>query len=301
MDYLSTSEQITSWLKEKLTESGQQGFTVGVSGGVDSAVVSTLCAKTGFPTLLVEIPITSYGGKTIYPNLATRGKTHIDWLISKHSSVYKRNLDLTFVYDHFIKTLREDTFLIVTPLVAANLQSRLRMCALYAYANAHQYLVVGTGNKVEDYGIGFFTKGGDGCVDLSPIGDLKKSEVTGLASYLDISQEIVEAAPSDGLWEDGRTDEDQIGASYKELEWAMAAHSIVMDYIGLSHDELPSLADRIQSAEISLKTKMTERQKEVLTIYHNRHIANRHKMEMPPICKIKPYQGEEVTYAELEI
>jgi len=285
------ADQLDIWLKSHIQSSGLKGFVVGVSGGIDSAVVSTLCARTGYPTITVALPI--------YPNLSERGITHISWLLTSYTNVFKRYIDLTYVYDQFLNYLQDTEHkfsnAIKAPLVGANLQSRLRMCALYAYANAHSSLVVGTGNKVEDFGIGFFTKGGDGMVDISPIGDLLKSEVRKLAEYLGINPEIINAAPTDGLWEDGRTDEDQIGASYDELEWAMAAHSIIMDY-----DEFPDLADRIKSAETSLRAKLSERQKEVLEIYHKRHTANRHKMAMPPICPIQFSPDCEVMHEELE-
>ena len=150
----------------------------------------------------------------------------------------------------------------INDLAFANLRSRIRMCALYALANTKNYLVLGTGNKIEDYGIGFFTKYGDGGVDVSPIADLLKSEVYELASHFDIIQDIQRALPTDGLWPDNRGDEDQIGATYDELEWAYSF------------------------AESPKKEKLTERQYEVLDIYMNRHLATKHKLEAPPVCLI---------------
>jgi len=161
-------------------------------------------------------------------------------------------------------------------LVSANLRSRLRMCTLYAFANASGFLVAGTGNKVEDYGVGFFTKYGDGGVDISPIGSLLKSEVRALASHMGIIEEIVTAAPTDGLWADARTDEDQIGASYDELEWAMDF------FAGIEPPE--TTLEQMRQEKIE---DITERQWEVLAIYLKRHNANQHKMTMPPLCIVE--------------
>ena len=148
------------------------------------------------------------------------------------------------------------------PLAMANSRSRLRMVTLYAVAQANQCLVAGTGNRVEDFGVGFYTKYGDGGVDISPIADLMKTEVFALAKALEVVASIQNAAPTDGLWEDGRSDEDQIGASYPELEWAMTF-----------------------SGEPS---QLNERQQEVLKIYKNFHHANLHKMEPIPVCMVPP-------------
>lgn len=263
MDCNIVQDKIVAWLKNQLDKSGQNGFVIGVSGGIDSAVVSTLCAQTGKPIIVVSLPI---GQNT---KLAD---AHISWLTLTYPNVKNFECDLTGSLYNVESTIWGDLFdhnsySIDTnenrDLVSANLRSRLRMCTLYAFANASRFLVVGTGNKIEDYGIGFFSKFGDGGVDLSPIGDLLKSEVRELGKHLGIIDAIVKAAPTDGLWADGRTDEDQIGATYDELEWAMNwLYSSVT------------------------KEQPTERQWTVLGIYLKRHNANKHKMEMPPICRM---------------
>jgi len=154
----------------------------------------------------------------------------------------------------------------------ANLQSRLRMCALYNFAADEKLLVVGTGNYVEDYGVGFFTKYGDGGVDISPIGKLTKTEVRELAKWMNIDKRIIEVTPTDGLWEDGRSDEDHIGASYEELEWAMNFNE---------HKNFMTIQDYNH-----LVADLDDRSKEVLDIYSKFHTSNSHKMNMPPICEI---------------
>jgi NAD+ synthase len=264
MDCNIVQDKIVAWLKNQLDKSGQNGFVVGVSGGIDSAVVSTLCALTGRPTLVVSLPIHPMIGK---PDL---GRDHIGWLLQTYPNVSFSGTDLSYVLDRFENDLWEPVFRYnehgdeeLHDLVSANLRSRLRMCALYAYANASRFLVVGTGNKIEDYGIGFCTKGGDNLIDMSPIGDLLKSEVRELGKHLGVLDSIVKASPTDGLWADGRTDEDQIGCNYEELEWAMSIYDMKIP-IG----------------------SLTERQREVLAIYATRHLSNRHKMLLPPICYI---------------
>lgn len=192
---------------------------IGVSGGVDSAVVSTLCAKTGLPLYVVELPI--------HQNVeeVNRAQQHIAWLKANYTNVIEWREDLTQVFDlmatkiaHVADTLEGAGD---TRLSLANTRSRLRMVSLYAMAGTFGLLVAGTGNKVEDYGIGFFTKYGDGGVDVTPIGELYKSEVRELGRQMSIDPELTEAVPTDGLHTDGSTDEDQIGATYTELEWAM--------------------------------------------------------------------------------
>ena len=282
---------ISSWLASHLANSNQKSFVVGVSGGVDSALVSTLCVETQLPVHLVTLPI---GGEPDPKALA-----HMEWLKQKaemlkqdrktktadddgplihlSANVTSHIYDLSNSFNAFRKDLDlidEDSLsptihqhLVSTrSLVLANLQSRMRMSALYAVANAHRGLVVGTGNKIEDQGIGFFTKGGDGMVDLSPIGDMMKSEVMELARYMGVSYDIVDAAPTDGLWEDGRTDEDQIGATYDELEWAMK-------------ETYPESFEKTV-----VKTPSPARRDDIMALFTKRHHANRHKMEMPPVC-----------------
>jgi NAD+ synthase len=247
------SNKIIKWLVEYSNNSNTNGFVVGVSGGVDSALTSTLCAMTGKKTIVVSMPIHQE------PTQHSRSIKHINWLCSKFSNVEQLTLDLSPAYDVFSNMIAS------SELGLANTSSRLRMVSLYLIANTHNLLVVGTGNKVEDYGVGFFTKYGDGGVDISPIADLLKSEVRLIAKELGVLDELVNAVATDGLWGDNRTDEDQIGATYDELEWALNHY----DKFKFNLDNL------------------SERQKEVLTIYVKRHISNKHKLEPPPICKLE--------------
>jgi len=257
MDCAKVSEQITRWLSYQIESTKQKGFVVGVSGGIDSALVSTLCAISGHPTLAVSIPI--HQGRCEHK----RGEKHLEWLTERFPNVIVRTADLTSLLDSYREYIHSVDLRTENDLVAANLRSRIRMMTLYAFANAYGFLVVGTGNKVEDFGVGFCTKFGDNGIDISPIGDLMKSEVRELAAYLDVEEEIVRAVPTDGLWDDGRSDEDQIGASYDELEWAMK---------WLSFDS---------------PEETTSRQRDVLSIYLKRHNANAHKMQMPPVCRVR--------------
>ena len=248
---------IVNWLRDYASNAKIKGFVVGVSGGIDSAVTSTLCAKTGLPLLCVEMPI--HQAKT----QVSRALRHIDWLQTHFDNVAMTQVNLTSVFDGLIAALpqvkdEEERFMSL-----ANTRARLRMTTLYYFAALKNYLVVGTGNKVEDFGVGFYTKYGDGGVDLSPIANLLKTEVYEVAKHLGINQDIIEAAPTDGLWGDGRTDEDQIGASYPELEWAMQMK-----------DEGKSLND------------FKGRQHEVFQIFMRLNKANRHKMLPIPICEI---------------
>ena len=194
-----------------------------------------------------------------HANQVDRSNEHIEWLQSRFKNVSSLKVDLTSVFESFLKAIPVDYH---DNLSLANLRSRIRMSTLYTFASNQKLLVAGTGNKVEDFGVGFFTKYGDGGVDLSPIADLMKTEVFGLAKHLGIVKSILDAPPTDGLWDDDRNDEDQLGAKYEELEWAMR-----FDNDGQS-DSLSS------------------RQKEVLNIYNNFHRANKHKMEPIPVCEI---------------
>jgi NAD+ synthase len=258
---MKTKDIIINWLKDYSLTSKTQGFVIGVSGGIDSAVVSTLCAMTGFPVMVLSMPIRQ--------NVVEyqRAVKHIEWLKRNFDNIASAEVSLTNSFNalegSFPTSIQENH------LAMANTRSRLRMIALYAYATQLKMLVVGTGNKVEDFGVGFFTKYGDGGVDISPIGDLMKSEVYALGFELGIIDSIQQARPTDGLWADGRTDEDQIGATYDELEWAMNYLS-KRDGIGMIEIEIP-----------------TERQKEVLEIYNRFHTANKHKMVEIPVCKIR--------------
>lgn len=219
-------------------------LVVGISGGIDSSTVAHLCARTGIDTYLVSLPLKEEDSK-----------------ISKLLNSLEKYTNVTYVKNNISSCV--DSFLndgypigIVSELTRANMISRVRMIKLYMLANNVNGIVVGTGNKVEDFGVGFFTKYGDGGVDISPIADLLKSEVRSFAKLLGVPESIITATPTDGLWEDGRTDEDQIGCSYDELEWAMNCISVV-----------------------------TDREKYVFDIYTNLHNKNRHKMELPTVYK----------------
>lgn len=250
-------DHIVNWLKDYATNAHIKGFVIGISGGIDSAVTSTLCAKTGLDVLCLEMPIHQASSQV------TRAINHIEWLKDHFPRVSMTQVNLTPVFDGLVKALppvdnEEDRFMSL-----ANTRARLRMTTLYYFAALNGYLVAGTGNKVEDFGVGFYTKYGDGGVDLSPIADLLKTEVYDIAHFLGINQEILEAQPTDGLWGDDRTDEDQIGASYPELEWAMK-----MDEEGKQADDFSG------------------RQQEVFQIYKKFNRANKHKMVPIPICEI---------------
>jgi NAD+ synthase len=246
-------DHIVGWLKNYSESSGTEGFVIGISGGIDSAVTSTLCAMTGKRVITVNMPIRQF------KNEFDRSNEHIAWLTEKFKNVESGNVDLTSVLESFEKALDPD---LQDFLTMANTRARIRMTTLYAFATHHKLLVAGTGNKVEDFGVGFFTKYGDGGVDLSPIADLYKTQVYELAKQLGVVNTIQNARPTDGLFEDGRTDEDQIGATYPELEWAM-------DYI-----------------ENKETYKLDERQGHVMEIFKARNRANKHKMNPIPVCLI---------------
>ncbi len=252
-------DHIVNWMKNYATNAGVNGFVVGVSGGIDSAVTSTLCAKTGFNVLCLEMPIHQAQSHV------SRAREHILQLTDRFSNVDDAHIDLTPVFEEF-KTevsLRGDSA--VVDMALANARARLRMTTLYYHAGLLGYLVAGTGNKVEDFGVGFFTKYGDGGVDLSPIADLLKSEVYAIGKFLKVPDSIMKAAPSDGLFGDARSDEDQIGANYDELEWAMKMHDV-----GKTLDEFEG------------------RQKVVFKIYLDFNTRNQHKMNPIPVCEIPP-------------
>ena len=205
------AEHITNWILNYSKLSKTKGFIIGISGGIDSAVTSTLAAATGLKIVCLEMPI--HQNK----NQVNRAKKHIKWLKENFVNVSSIEFELTQVFEKFKSKLNNES----NELALANTRARLRMTTLYYFAQHYNLLVLGTGNKVEDFGIGFFTKYGDGGVDLSPIADLLKSEIQEIAKYLKINPDIINTPPTDGLWENNRTDEEQIGASYAELEWAM--------------------------------------------------------------------------------
>ena len=257
MDTKKVAEYIINWLKEYATNAKVNGFVLGVSGGIDSALTSTLCAKTGLPTLCIEMPIHQAESQV------SRAEEHIKQLKDRFSNVSEVRVNLTSTFEDFKNVLPEAEISTKLDVSLANTRARLRMTTLYYFAGLHGLLVTGTGNKVEDFGVGFYTKYGDGGVDLSPIADLMKSEVYDLAAYLGISDSIQTAKPTDGLFGDSRTDEDQIGASYDELEWAMKMQ-----------DENKTVND------------FSDRKKEVFKIYNRLNSINQHKMIPIPICKI---------------
>ena len=211
-DYLELKLNIVEWLTTYFDESGMGCFVVGVSGGIDSAVVSTLAAETGRQVYVLNMPIHQ---KTEQVELSA---AHIEWLEDKYPNVTGMKFNLTGVFETFKDTIGKIN---ETNHSLANTRLRLRMVTLYQIAGRYGGLVVGTGNKVEDYGVGFYTKYGDGGVDLAPIADLYKTEVWELGKFLGVDERIVQAPPTDGLWDDKRTDEDQLGATYEQLEEAM--------------------------------------------------------------------------------
>ena len=234
---------IIDWIKNytKSIKSQPVSLIIGVSGGVDSALTSTLCAHTGLKTIAISMPIKQNSSQH---DLSLR---HLDYLKNNFDNVDCKIIELDNVFKIFESTMKDFN----SDLAFANSRSRLRMVTLYQVAQSNNGIVVGTGNKVEDFGVGFYTKYGDGGVDISPIADCNKTEVWELGKELGILEEIINAAPTDGLWDDGRTDEGQLGLSYKELEEAMNNENSV------------------------------NREK-----YNSIRNANLHKMEPIPVCKI---------------
>lgn len=243
-------DNIIDWIKRYCTKNNIKSLVVGISGGIDSSLVSTLCALTGIKTIVISLPIRQNETQL------SLARNHSKWLLSKYNNVSFIEKDLTSVFESFESILNDNE---KSNLSLANSRSRLRMMTLYQLASVNSGIVVGTGNKVEDFGVGFFTKYGDGGVDISPIADLTKTEVRALAKKLGISDEIIKAPPTDGLWDIDRTDEEQLGATYEELEWAM-------------------------STKMS-KNKMSKREKEVYEIYKKFNKLNKHKMIKIPIFK----------------
>ncbi len=251
------TEKIVTWLKDYAEKAHVKGYVVGVSGGVDSGVVSTLCAMTGLKTLLLEMPIHQKEDQV------SRALDHIDDLKSRFPNVEAISLNLTSTFDELYKSFNvNDEEYPAEKLAFANTRARLRMLTLYYFGQLNGLLVCGTGNKVEDFGIGFYTKYGDGGVDVSPIADLYKTEVYELAKHLNLIESIQNAIPTDGLWDVDRTDEQQIGATYPELEkiqkeWGTKTEA---DYSG--------------------------RDLEVYKIFSRMNKAAQHKMQPIPVCDI---------------
>lgn len=251
------NEFIVNWLKTYATNAKVNGFVVGISGGVDSAVTSTLCAQTGLQVVCVEMPIHQAESHV------SRAREHISQLMHRYSNVSRAETNLTSVFESFKEVLPTDTTESQLNLTLANARARIRMTTLYYYGGIYGLLVAGTGNKVEDFGVGFYTKYGDGGVDVSPIADLLKSDVFALGAFLKIPESILNASPTDGLFGDDRTDEEQLGASYDELEWAMQ-----------------------QDEEGKTSADFSGREKIAFEIYKRLNTSNQHKMQPIPICLI---------------
>ena len=234
---------ISNWIKDYVNAmpNKAESLVIGISGGIDSSVSSTLSAMTGLKTIVVSMPIKQ---KKTQHDLSLK---HQQWLIKNFKNVEVHTLELDKLFETFKSSLSKFD----NEHGMANSRARLRMTTLYQVAAANKGIVVGTGNKIEDFGVGFYTKYGDGGVDISPIGDCKKTEVWELGRELKILDEIINAQPTDGLWVDGRTDEDQLGLSYKELEEA------------------------INNPNSSNREK-----------YEKIRKLNLHKMESIPVCKI---------------
>ena len=204
---------ISSWIKNYVDNmpSKAHSLVVGISGGIDSSVASTLSAMTGLKTIVLSMPIKQ---KSSQYDLSLK---HQEWLIKNFKNVEAHTLNLDELFKTFESTLSKFD----NDLGMANSRARLRMTTLYQVASANKGIVVGTGNKIEDFGVGFYTKYGDGGVDISPIADCNKTEVWEMGKELKILKEIINAPPTDGLWDDGRTDERQLGLKYEQLEEAM--------------------------------------------------------------------------------
>jgi len=264
-------DHIVKWLKDYAGSAGVNGFVVGVSGGIDSAVTSTLCAKTGMKTLCIEMPIQQAKSHV------SRAHEHIAQLKERFENVEEARVDLTPVFQTFKTEVSQEANQVTVDMALANTRARLRMTTLYYHAGLLGRLVAGTGNKVEDFGVGFYTKYGDGGVDLSPIADLMKSEVYQVGDFLKVPKSIMEAAPSDGLFGDARSDEDQIGASYPELEWAM------------------EMKDKGKTVN-----EFKGREREVFTIFLRYNSNNLHKMLPIPVCEI-PFELKNSTISASKI
>ena len=246
----NTAKFIAEWIDDYANDSSMNGFVVGISGGIDSSVVSTLCASTGKPTTVITMPIKQ---KIEQNDLSM---AHAKWLTDRYDNVSHQIYNLDAVFDEFKKL-----FYIENTLALANSRSRLRMTTLYQVSQTQNALVVGTGNKVEDFGIGFYTKYGDGGVDISPIADCYKTEVWDMGRSMGILQDIIDAEPTEGLWDDGRTDQEQIGMSYEQLEYAMQVN-----------EGMPNVKEISDTAALEKYALLRK--------------PNLHKMNPIPVCKI---------------
>jgi NAD+ synthase len=257
---------IVKWIKAYAKSAKINTLVVGISGGIDSSVVSALCAETGLKTIVVQMPIRQNKA------LDNRSSMQAGWLLERYKNVTHMSMDLTPVFSAFEKKvdpycdIKDDT-LDTYKLASANSRARLRMMTLYQIAQCHGGIVVGTGNRVEDFGVGFYTKYGDGGVDISPIGDCLKTEVWDMGREFGLPQEIIDAPPTDGLWTDGRTDEDQLGMSYPELERAMANDVLERQDV---YNTLPIELGREERAQLKK--------------YRAIRARNMHKMLPIPVC-----------------
>jgi NAD+ synthase len=263
-------QHITKWIKSYARSAKIDTLVVGISGGIDSSVVSALCAETGLKTIVVQMPIRQN------KKLDNRSSMQAGWLLERHKNVTHMSVDLTSVFSAFEKkvdpfcNIEDDTY-DTYKLASANSRARLRMMTLYQIAQCHNGLVVGTGNRVEDFGVGFFTKYGDGGVDISPIGDCLKTEVWDMGRELGLEQEIIDAAPTDGLWDDGRTDEGQLGMTYPDLERMMA-----LDFLKRC---------KAVDSDMPGSAKLSADDRKKLKQYQDTRARNMHKMLPIPVCK----------------
>jgi NAD+ synthase len=270
-DYGELEDRIVKWISDYcITHPKIKSLVVGISGGIDSSVVSTLCALTGMPTYVVGMPINQL------ENQESLSDAHGKWLESKFTNVKFVKTDMSHVYDSFLETICGDIGekFATNKLAQANTRSRLRMVTLYQIAGSVNGIVVGTGNKVEDYGVGFYTKYGDGGIDIAPIADLYKTEVWMLGEHLGVDERIISAAPTDGLWDDGRTDTDQLGASYEMLEWVMES--------GITSWE----REPIDKLDQWMGKPLTQDQKNAVEQYVKFNTQNKHKMVEIPTFKL---------------
>jgi NAD+ synthase len=255
-------KHITKWIRDYARKAKVDTLVVGISGGIDSSVVSALCAETGLKTIVVQMPIRQNR------KLDNLSSAQASWLLEQHpNNVVHMSMDLTPVFTAFEKKL---TPFGDSELAFANSRARLRMMTLYQIAQSHGGIVVGTGNRVEDFGVGFFTKYGDGGVDISPIGDCMKTDVWAMGQELGLLKAIIDAPPTDGLWADGRNDEDQLGMTYPELERMMS-----LDFL--------KRAKGVDS-DMPGSTKLSADDRKKLKRYQELRARNQHKMTPVPVC-----------------